>query len=106
MALNSLVRRMILKSLVIIDLIIQIHRNLLYHFADCPIAGQELGAGGGEGRCIFPFIFRGKRYDGCTSDGRESLGQNWCPTKVDANFVADGRHYAICSGGCPAGNLL
>ena len=32
--------------------------------------------------CAFPFMFNGKAYDKCTSDGATS-GKTWCGTKIN-----------------------
>nr|XP_039272637.1 low-density lipoprotein receptor-related protein 2-like [Styela clava] len=44
-------------------------------------------------RCTFPFTFRGKSYDECTSDGVESE-RTWCPTYIYPNGSA---HLNYCS---------
>jgi len=47
--------------------------------------------------CIFPFSFRGKIFDECTtfSDPDEKL---WCSTKVDENglHVSAGKYWGHC----------
>eukprot|EP00118_Oscarella_pearsei_P013819 m.114371 g.114371 ORF g.114371 m.114371 type:complete len:463 (+) comp37492_c0_seq2:945-2333(+) len=34
------------------------------------------------GRCQFPFVYKGKEYNGCTTDER---GHPWCATSIDPN---------------------
>ncbi|XP_070600410.1 matrix metalloproteinase-9-like [Erythrolamprus reginae] len=43
-------------------------------------------------RCVFPFVFEGKSYQGCTTDGRTD-GYRWCATT--ANFDQD-KKYGLC----------
>ena len=50
-------------------------------------------------KCIFPFKYDGKYYDGCAwscSNG----GYYWCPTQVDEdnNYIAN--HWGKCSSEC------
>lgn len=43
-------------------------------------------------KCVFPFVFEGKSYQGCTTDGRTD-GYRWCATT--ANFDQD-KKYGFC----------
>lgn len=43
-------------------------------------------------KCVFPFVFDGKTYQGCTTEGRTD-GYRWCATT--ANFDQD-KKYGFC----------
>ena len=43
--------------------------------------------------CIFPFNFRGKKYNDCTSDHlKKETGQSWCATAVYGNGTVIKNH--------------
>ena len=46
---------------------------------------------------MFPFIYNGKKYTGCSKDGK---GKWWCATKVDSkgNMITD--KWARCNEYC------
>ena len=54
--------------------------------------------------CIFPFIFNGISYQGCTL-AEASDNEAWCSVKVDANgnHVGGEGKWGTCptNGGCP-----
>merc|ERR1712130_168257 len=75
---------------------------------DCKTVG---GPAAGK-KCIFPFTFQGKEYDGCAPlyDGIVNLysSTTWCSTKVDLNgyhvrgpFGTPGKHVGFCNDACP-----
>lgn len=63
-----------------------------------PAGGCRTTAGA---RCILPFVFGRKTYNGCTGDADPS-GRLWCSTRVDSS----GRHvrgnWGYCERDCPA----
>ncbi|KAJ8258066.1 hypothetical protein GJAV_G00192790 [Gymnothorax javanicus] len=66
-------------------------RDQKYGF--CPSELLYTYAGNSDGaECVFPFIFEGKSYDSCTTEGR-SDGYRWCSTTK--NFDQD-KKYGFC----------
>ncbi|XP_077192258.1 matrix metalloproteinase-9 isoform X2 [Paroedura picta] len=66
-------------------------QDKLYGF--CPSELLYTYDGNGEGaKCVFPFIFEGKSYEGCTTEGRTD-GYRWCATTD--NFDRD-QKYGFC----------
>jgi len=52
--------------------------------------------------CVFPFIYSGKTYNSCTTEGHPEQ-KPWCSTKVDSQgkHVLGGGHWGLCGKGCP-----
>ena len=73
----------------------------------CKAQGKGVKFGSEDGvveDCAFPFIYKGKKYNGCSKDVK---GKWWCATKVDSrgNMIAD--KWARCNEYCATddGNL-
>ncbi|KAM3618097.1 uncharacterized protein V6R79_015474 [Siganus canaliculatus] len=66
-------------------------------FGFCPSELLFTFGGNADGaKCVFPFVFLGKEYDSCTTEGR-SDGYRWCATTD--NFDRDTKF-----GFCPSGD--
>ena len=52
--------------------------------------------------CIFPFKFKGTKYNGCPPDP-EVAGRRWCSTAVDnrGNHITGGNNFGFCEESCP-----
>ncbi|XP_063003578.1 matrix metalloproteinase-9 [Elgaria multicarinata webbii] len=62
-------------------------------FGFCPSELLFTYGGNGDGeKCAFPFVFSGKSYDACTTEGRDD-GYRWCATTE--NFDRD-KKYGFC----------
>ena len=47
--------------------------------------------------CVFPFIYKGVKYSGCTTV--DNRGTPWCSTKTDKDGVS--YDYGLCAQDCP-----
>ena len=77
-----------------------------YLFAECmatALSGPLSGPPNEEERkCIFPFTYKGKTYNQCTTDHAISKGPRaWCATKVDPQGNVIDANRADCNQGCP-----
>ena len=61
------------------------------------IGGPQKGV-----ECEIPFIFNGKKYNGCTNEHDEDKNP-WCSTNVDANrhHKSDQSQWGYCASNCP-----
>ncbi|XP_063152853.1 matrix metalloproteinase-9 [Candoia aspera] len=66
-------------------------RDKLFGFCASELLLTYDGNSGGK-KCVFPFVFDGKSYEGCTTDGRTD-GYRWCATTD--NFDRD-KKYGFC----------
>ena len=63
---------------------------------DCVVTSGSTGGIAASGKhCRFPFVYRGKRYEGCTDV--DSPGKKWC--YVNQDQIAD--EWGYCSVKCP-----
>nr|XP_060639277.1 matrix metalloproteinase-9-like [Anolis sagrei ordinatus] len=65
----------------------------------CNVTGPDLNADAPS--CVFPFIFKGTSYDGCTTDGMPD-GKFWCATS--SNYDVD-KKWMYCNITGPAENV-
>jgi len=50
--------------------------------------------------CVFPFSFKGRTYNGCTTDD-DPENRLWCSTRTDSNGVhISGREWGHCNSAC------
>merc|ERR1711990_845073 len=56
------------------------------------VGGRKVNA-----RCVFPFSFRGRTYNGCTTI---SLKKLWCSTRTDSNGKHIRGHWGYCNSAC------
>ncbi|XP_053103667.1 matrix metalloproteinase-9 [Hemicordylus capensis] len=66
-------------------------KDKLYGFCPNELLFTYGGNSKGE-KCVFPFVFDGKTYEGCTTEGRQD-GYRWCATT--SNFDRD-KKYGFC----------
>ena len=60
--------------------------------------GEKFGSEDGVIRdCVFPFIYKGKKYNGCCKYGQ---GKLWCATKVDSKGIMKKDKWARCNEYC------
>ena len=46
-------------------------------------------------KCEFPFKFRGKEYNSCTTDA-DPYEKHWCAVEVDENGNSEGKRWGHC----------
>merc|ERR550519_2202646 len=51
-----------------------------------------------EKPCVFPFIYGGKTFNGCTKDGHDDW---WCSVKTDGNGNYQSGQWGNCNSACP-----
>ena len=69
----------------------------------CKAGGQGKKFGSEDGvivDCVFPFIYGGKKYDGCVPSSKDGKGP-WCATKVDSRGIMRKDKWARCNKPCP-----
>ena len=49
--------------------------------------------------CVFPFVFNGTLYNGCTRVDNKNVA--WCATAVDTKGVRVAGRWGNCEPGCP-----
>ena len=38
-------------------------------------------------KCVFPFVYLGRKFEDCTNDGETNPSDFWCATEVDRNGI-------------------
>ena len=62
------------------------------------LLGNKCGTN--KGKCIFPFIYKGYTYNGCTDAGnRAGVKDKWCATSIDTSGTMT--DYDWCKYDCP-----
>ena len=62
------------------------------------LLGNKCGTN--KGKCIFPFIYKGYPYNGCTDAGNKAGNTDkWCATKIDTSGKMT--DYGWCKYDCP-----
>nr|BAE25191.1 unnamed protein product [Mus musculus] len=67
-------------------------QDKLYGFCPTRVDATVVGGNSAGELCVFPFVFLGKQYSSCTSDGRRD-GRLWCATT--SNFDTD-KKWGFC----------
>lgn len=78
---------------------ISINRGVLIP-APIPTSCPTIGGPSGPGQsCVFPFVFAGVRYEGCTTDN-DPEGKAWCVTEVDRDgqYLNGSGNWGYCTG--------
>ena len=74
--------------------------SILGKHITCKAQGKGKTFGSEDGvvqDCVFPFIYKGKKYSGCSKDGK---GKWWCATKVDSKGNMNADNWARCNEYC------
>ena len=79
--------------------IIRYSKSFFLGLGSCTVKENKSGL---NARCIFPFVFDGVSFTGCTNyDDRTS--NPWCSTKTDeqGRHVGEQGHWGECPSSCP-----
>ena len=69
--------------------------NYIFHV---PIVACKTAGGNKKNHpCVFPFIYKGERYQTCT---RKDNNVHWCYTEVDSHGVGVKGKWGNCGPGC------
>ena len=70
-------------------------------FSFLQVCGTDGASADPNKPCVFPFIYGGKSYDKCTTEGHD---QPWCSTKVNAGGYHIDGNWGNCDSNCAGGN--
>ena len=75
---------------------------LSFAYIDCKTVGGQFS----NRPCVFPFTFKGKSYNNCTTVDSIS-GKAWCAVDIQpfTEVPHDGLHWGDCESHCPGAGL-